>query len=91
MGEYFNVSLGPQLLYSIEKLQYRVIMSASPRKKFRTMDEYDVKCLNVCQEDCESVGAVQPADIYGSTHLLRMMVKVNALLDTCLRILSTRL
>ena len=48
--------------------------------------EYDVKCLNVCQEDCESVGAVQPADIYGSTHLLRMMVKVNALLDTCLRI-----
>jgi len=50
LGEYFNVSLGPQLLYSIEKLQYR--------------------------EDCESVGAVQPADIYGSTHLLRLMVKI---------------
>ena len=53
--------------------------------------EYDVKCLNVCQEDCESVGAVQPADIYGSTHLLRMMVKVNALLDTCLRILFNQI
>lgn len=50
VGEYFNVSLGPQLLYSPEKLQYR--------------------------EDCESAGAVQPVDIYGSAHLLRLMLKI---------------
>jgi len=55
LGEYFNVSLGTQLLYSVEKLQYR--------------------------EDCESAGAVQPADIYGSNHLLRLMVKVGSYLS----------
>ena len=31
------------------------------------------------KEDCESAGAVQPADIYGSTHLLRLMVKVETM------------
>jgi len=55
LGEYFNVSVGPQLLYNIEKLQY--------------------------QEDCESAGAVQPVDIYGSAHLLRLMVKIGGYLS----------
>jgi len=55
IGEYFNVSLGSQLLYNIEKLQYK--------------------------EDCENVGAVQPADIYGSAHLLRLMVKIGTYLS----------
>jgi len=49
-GEYFNVALGSQLLYGLEKLQYK--------------------------EDCETKGAIQPCDIYGSAHLLRLMVKV---------------
>jgi len=49
-GEYFNVALGSQLLYNLEKLQYK--------------------------EDCESKGAVQPCDIYGSFHLLRLLVKI---------------
>lgn len=55
LGEYFNVSVGPQLLYNVEKLQY--------------------------QEDCESAGAVQPVDIYGSAHLLRLMVKIGGYLS----------
>ena len=50
VGEYFNVSLGSQLLYNVEKLQYK--------------------------EDYESMGSVQPADVYGSSHLLRLMVKI---------------
>jgi len=49
-GDYFNVALGSQLLYTPEKLQYK--------------------------EDCESKGAIQPCDIYGSSHLLRLMVKI---------------
>ena len=55
VGEYFNVSLGSQLLYNVEKQQYK--------------------------EDCESVGAVQPADVYGSAHLLRLMVKIGGYLS----------
>lgn len=55
VGEYFNVSLGSQLLYSVEKQQYK--------------------------EDCESVGAVQPSDVYGSAHLLRLMVKIGGYLS----------
>ena len=55
IGEYFNVSLGSQLLYNVEKLQYR--------------------------DDCESAGAVQPSDIYGSAHLLRLMVKIGGYLS----------
>lgn len=55
LGEYFNVSVGPQLCYGIEKLQYK--------------------------EDCESAGAVQPVDIYGSAHLLRLMVKIGGYLS----------
>jgi len=55
LGEYFNVSVGPQLLYQVEKLQY--------------------------SEDCESAGAVQPVDIYGAAHLLRLMVKVGGYLS----------
>ena len=65
LGEYFNVSLGTQLLYTVEKLQYRVGW---------TLENY-ITMFNP-QEDCESAGAVQPADIYGSNHLLRLMVKV---------------
>ena len=55
VGEYFNVSLGSQLLYSVEKQQYK--------------------------DDCETVGAVQPADVYGSAHLLRLMVKIGGYLS----------
>ena len=36
--------------------------------------------LNLFQ-DCENVGAVQPSDIYGSAHLLRLMVKVGTYLS----------
>eukprot|EP00088_Acartia_fossae_P026651 TRINITY_DN2748_c0_g1_i11.p1 TRINITY_DN2748_c0_g1~~TRINITY_DN2748_c0_g1_i11.p1 ORF type:complete len:347 (-),score=71.85 TRINITY_DN2748_c0_g1_i11:341-1381(-) len=49
-GDYFNVSLGSQLLYSFERYQYK--------------------------QDCESAGAVQPCDVYGSQHLLRLMLKI---------------
>ena len=27
LGEYFNVSVGPQLLYGIEKLQYKEVIN----------------------------------------------------------------
>ena len=53
IGEYFNASLGPQLLYAGEKLQYK--------------------------EECEAGG--RPADIYGSAHLLRLMVKIGGYLS----------
>lgn len=56
LGEYFNVSVGAQLLFAIEKLQYK--------------------------EDCESKGAVQPSDIYGSAHLLRLMVRIGGYLSS---------
>jgi len=49
-GDYFNVSLGSQLLYSFERYQYK--------------------------QDCENAGAVQPCDVYGSQHLLRLILKV---------------
>ena len=87
LGEYFNVSLGPQLLYSIEKLQYRVRTCKVARMINRDLiktsrasplsSEFEDYLEYLQHEDCESAGAVQPADIYGSTHLLRLMVKVN--------------
>jgi mortality factor 4-like protein 1 len=49
-GDYFNVSLGSQLLYSFERYQYK--------------------------QDCENAGAVQPCDVYGSQHLLRLILKI---------------
>jgi len=55
LGEYFNVSVGPQLLYGIEKLQYKEIN--------------------------EKEGAILPADLYGSPHLLRLMIKIGNYLD----------
>jgi len=55
-GDYFNVSLGSQLLYSFERYQYK--------------------------QDCENAGAVQPCDLYGSQHLLRLMLKVGDYLSS---------
>ena len=34
-----------------------------------------------CLQDCENKGAVQPSDIYGSAHLLRLMVKLGTYLS----------
>ena len=97
LGEYFNVSLGPQLLYSVEKLQYRVNFIYGVNWIFKTEPKIQnfVHGANwifkpepkrmknnwrpFSKEDCESAGAVQPADIYGSTHLLRLMVKVGTM------------
>jgi len=54
LGEHFNASVGTQLLYDIENLQY---------------------------QEVSSQGAVQPAEIYGSPHLLRLMVKISGYLE----------
>jgi len=55
LGEHFNASVGPQLLYDIENLQY---------------------------QEVSNQGAVQPSDIYGSPHLLRLMVKISGYLES---------